>query len=147
MPDCTTTMVGRLGGSPELRFTTGGAAVANFSLAVDHRFQRNNEWESETSWFRVTCWRDLAEHVAASIDKGDRVIVTGRLQERTWTTPEGDKRSVIEVTADEIGPSLRWNDVQIERTEREKPTNENRQAGGSTGGNRSEPLYTEEEPF
>lgn len=137
MSDCTTTMIGRLGGDPELRFTPGGAGVASFTLAVDRRYQKGGEWQKDTSWFKVTAWADLAEHCAASLQKGDRVIVYGRLEQRSWETNEGEKRSVIEVTADDVGPALRWQDVQLDRTERQKPT-VNRAA---------EPEYLPEEPF
>ena len=137
MSDCTTTMIGRLGGDPELRFTATGTGVANFTLAVDRRYQKNGEWQKETSWFKVTTWSDLAEHCASSLQKGDRVIVYGRLEQRSWETNEGEKRSVIEVTADDVGPALRWQDVQVDRTEREKPTNPKA----------NEPVYDDEPPF
>lgn len=137
MSDCTTTMIGRLGQDPELRFTTGGTGVANFTLAVDRRYQKNGEWQKETSWFKVTVWSDLAEHCASSLLKGDRVMVYGRLEQRSWETQEGEKRSVIEVTADDVGPALRWQDVQIDRTEREKPTADRP----------VEAVYGDEEPF
>jgi single-strand DNA-binding protein len=83
--------------------------VANFRLAVTGRFKDGDSWrDGETSYFRINVWRQLAEHVAESLSKGDRTIVIGRLKSRSWETPEGDKRSVVEVEADEVAPSLRW---------------------------------------
>lgn len=118
MPDSTTTIIGTLVRPPELRFTQGGRGVATIGVAVNHRYQRNNEWVEEASFFNVTCWGTLAENCSASLDKGSRVIVTGRLQQRSYETNEGDKRSVVEIVADEIGPSLRWATAQLEKTAR-----------------------------
>jgi single-strand DNA-binding protein len=133
------TLVGNLTREPELRYTTGGRGVASFGLAVNRRFQRQGEWEEQTSFFNVTAWGDLGENCAASLIKGTRVVVTGRLEQRSWETQEGEKRTVVEVVADEIGPSLRWATAEIERNEREKPEAQTRQPQG--------PEYAEEEPF
>lgn len=115
-----TTIVGNMTRDPELRFTPTGKAVCNFGVAVGSR--RKNaagEWEDgHTSFFDVTCWGELAENVAESLTKGTRLVVTGRLQQRSWETPEGDKRSKVEVVADEVGPSVRWATVEVNRTER-----------------------------
>jgi single-strand DNA-binding protein len=90
--------------------------VANFRLAVTPRVKDGEGWrDGETSFFRVNVWRQLAEHVSESLTKGDRAVVTGRLKSRSWETPEGDKRSVVEVEADEVAPSLRWATAKPER--------------------------------
>jgi single-strand DNA-binding protein len=83
--------------------------VANFRLAVTARIKDGDTWrDGDTSYFRINVWRQLAEHIAESLTKGDRAVVVGRLKSRSWETPEGDKRSVVEVEADEVAPSLRW---------------------------------------
>jgi single-strand DNA-binding protein len=112
-------LVGNLTDDPELRFTPQGTAVANFRLAVTARVRDGDTWkDGETSFFRVNVWRQLAEHVAESLRKGTRTMVVGRLRARSWETPEGDKRSVVEVEADEVGPSLKWATAKVERTGR-----------------------------
>ena len=120
MPDSVVTVVGTLGRPPELRFTPGGQAVASFGLAVSRRWQnkQTQEWDEKTSWFNITCWGTLAENVAASLDKGLRVVVTGRLEQREYDTKDGEKRNVVEIVADEIGPSLRWATANVEKTAR-----------------------------
>jgi single-strand DNA-binding protein len=116
MADTHVTITGNLTDDPELTYTQGGTAVANFRLAVTPRVRDGNGWkDGETSFFRITAWRDLAEHLADSLSKGDRVIVLGQLKTRSWETPEGDKRSVVEVTAEEAGPSLRWATAKPQR--------------------------------
>ena len=151
------TLIGNLTRDPELRFTTGGRGVASFGLAVNRRYQQNGEWQEQTSFFNVVCWGDLGENAATSLTKGSRVIVTGRLEQRSWETAENEKRSVIEVVADEVGPSLRWATAQIERTERSG--GDGGFSGGSGGGSPSgaaaaaagarqpDPIYGDEEPF
>jgi single-strand DNA-binding protein len=112
-----TTIVGNLVDDPELRFTNSGTAVANMRVAVTQRIQQDGTWrDGETSFFRVNVWRGQAEHLAESLTKGDRVMVTGRLRQRTWETAEGDKRSVTEIEADEVGASLKWATAKVERT-------------------------------
>jgi single-strand DNA-binding protein len=109
MADTHVTLTGNLTDNPELKFTPNGHPVANFRLAVTARIKDGEGWrDGETSFFRVNVWRQLAEHVAESLAKGDRAVVIGRLKSRSWETPEGDKRSVVEVEADEVAPSLRW---------------------------------------
>jgi single-strand DNA-binding protein len=109
MADTNVSIVGNLTDDPELRFTPGGSAVANFRLAVTPRRLDGGEWkDGETSFFRVVAWRALAEHVAESLTKGDRVMVIGSLRTNSWETPQGERRSVVEVQADEVGPSLKW---------------------------------------
>ena len=118
MSDSTVTLVGNAAREPELRFTAAGRAVASFGIAVNRRYQVNNEWQEQVSFFNVTAWGTLAENAAASIAKGTRVIVTGRLEQREYDTKQGEKRTVVEVVADEIGPSLRWARCEVERVER-----------------------------
>jgi single-strand DNA-binding protein len=97
-------------------------------VAVNRRWQNrdNQQWEESTSFFNVTCWRDLAQNVSESLEKGARVVVTGRLEQRSWETQDGERRSVVEIVADEVGPSLRWATADIKRNER-------REGGGSDG--------------
>ena len=127
MADNTVTLVGNLTRDPELRFTTGGRGVASFGLAVSRRYQQNGEWQEQTSYFNIVAWGQMGENAAATLTKGMRVLVTGRLEQREYTTREGDKRTAIEINADEIGPSLRYATAQVERNPRE---------GGDFGGNR-----------
>ena len=124
----TLELIGNIPRDPELRFTPSGAAVANFGLAVNRRWrnQQTNEWEEQVSFFDIVCWRELAENVAESLTKGSRVMVSGRLDQRSWETDQGEKRSKVEVVADEIGPSLRWATAQVTKNER-------RDGGGGGG--------------
>jgi len=147
----TVELIGNVTRDPELRFTPNGAAVANFGLAVNRRWrnQKTNEWEEQVSFFDVVCWRELAENASESLTKGTRVMVSGRLDQRSWEDPkDGSKRSKVEVVADEIGPSLRWATAQVSKNERRE--------GGSGGGFDSAPPAQEppaagysddEEPF
>ncbi len=115
------TVVGNLTGDPELRFTPSGAAVANFTVASTPRtFDRqNNEWkDGETLFLRCSTWREAAESVAESLTKGTRVIAQGRLVQRSYETREGEKRTVVELQVDEIGPSLRYATAKVTRTQR-----------------------------
>jgi single-strand DNA-binding protein len=107
MADTHVTITGNLTDDPELKYTPNGAPVVNFRIAVTARVRDGETWrDGDTSFFRIYAWRQLAEHVADSLSKGDRAIVIGRLKSRSWETPEGDKRSVVEVEADEVAPSL-----------------------------------------
>ena len=140
------TLVGNITRDPELRYTTGGRGVASFGLAVNRRYNVNGEWQEETSFFNVVAWGDLGENSAASLQKGSRVVVTGRLQQREYETREGEKRTVIEVIADDLGPSLRWAQAQVERISRDAAP----QGGGGGGGGAAsapDPIYGDEEPF
>jgi single-strand DNA-binding protein len=114
------TLVGNLTDDPELRYTPNGAAVCKFRIAVNRRMpDGNGGWkDGEASFFSVNCWRGLAENVAESLTRGTRVVVAGRLQYRAWENQDGDKRSAVEVEADEVGPSLKWATARIERTPR-----------------------------
>lgn len=110
MPETIITVVGNLTADPELRFTPSGAAVANFTIASTPRtFDKNTqEWkDGEALFLRASVWRDAAENVAESLSRGTKVIATGKLKQRSFETREGEKRSVVELEVDEIGPSLR----------------------------------------
>ena len=129
------TLVGNLTGDPELRFTPSGSAVANFTIASTPRtFDRqSNEWkDGETLFMRCSIWREAAENVAESLTKGTRVVVTGRMKSRSYQTKEGENRTVIELEADEIGPSLRYATAKVNRTQRSG-------GGGFGGGGQSGP--------
>lgn len=117
--DNAVTVVGNLTDDPELKYTPNGAAVANFSIAVSRRVknEQTQQWEdADTSFFRISCWRTMAENAAESLTRGTRVVVVGRLKQRSWETPEGDRRSVVEIEADEIAPSLKWATARLEKT-------------------------------
>lgn len=110
------TVIGNLTADPELRFTPAGAAVANFTVASTPRIfdRQSNEWKDGDALFlRCNIWREAAEHVAESLHRGDRVIVQGRLKQRSYETREGEKRTVIELEVDEIGPSLRYATAKV----------------------------------
>ncbi len=126
------TLVGNITRDPELRFTNTGQATSSFGLAVNRRWQnrQTQEWEEATSFFDIVCWREMAENAAESLTRGARVIVTGRLEQRSWETPDGDKRSKVEVVADEIGPSIRWATAQVTKNERRGPAEGGPQGGG-----------------
>ena len=119
--DTVITIIGNLTADPELRFTPSGAAVANFTVASTPRqFDRqSNEWkDGETLFMRCSVWRDAAENVAESLQRGTRVIVSGRLKSRSYETKEGEKRTVVEMDVDEIGPSLRSATAKVNKTQR-----------------------------
>ncbi|MBC7291885.1 MAG: single-stranded DNA-binding protein [Actinotalea sp.] len=126
--DTVITVVGNLTGDPELRFTPSGAAVANFTIASTPRtFDRqSNEWkDGDTLFMRCSIWREAAENVAESLTKGMRVIAQGRLVQRSYETREGEKRTVVELQVDEVGPSLRYASAKVTRAQR---------SGGGGGG-------------
>ena len=119
--DTVITIIGNITGDPELRFTPSGAAVANFTVASTPRaFDRqSNEWkDGETLFMRCSVWRDAAENVAESLNRGTRVIVSGRLKSRSYETKEGEKRTVVEMEVDEVGPSLRYASAKVTKTQR-----------------------------
>ncbi|MFM9085710.1 MAG: single-stranded DNA-binding protein [Acidimicrobiia bacterium] len=134
MADNTVTLIGNLTRDPEIRFTSTGRAVASFGLAVGRRYQVNGEWQEQTSYFNVTAWGQLGENAAATLGKGNRVVVTGRLEQREYTNREGEKRTAIDVIADELGPSLRWATATIERNPRPEGGR-----GGAAGGDGGQP--------
>ncbi|WP_306879661.1 single-stranded DNA-binding protein [Paenarthrobacter nicotinovorans] len=134
--ETTITVIGNLTSDPELRFTPSGSAVANFTIASTPRtFDRqSNEWkDGETLFLRASVWREAAENVAESLTKGTRVIVSGRLKSRSYETKEGEKRTVIELEVDEIGPSLRYANAKVNRTQRSN------QGAGNGGGFGNQP--------
>lgn len=113
------TLIGNLVDDPELRFTPSGVALAKLRFAVNRRWRgQDGEWQEDTSFFTGTVWREQAEAVAESLQKGTRVIVTGRLEQRSWETEQGEKRSVVEIQIDEVGPSLRWATASVNKTQR-----------------------------
>src|ERR1700722_8063774 len=134
-------IVGNLTRDPELRFTPSGQATASFGVAVNRRWQnrQSQEWEEATSFFDIVCWGQLAENSAQSLTRGSRVVISGRLDQRSWENNEGEKRSKIEITADEVAPSLRWATVQITRNERRGPDDGGTPTGGGGGGSRNVP--------
>jgi len=119
--DTTITVIGNLTGDPELRFTSSGAAVANFTVASTPRsFDRqSNDWkDGDTLFLRCSIWREAAENVAESLTKGMRVIASGRLVQRSYETREGEKRTVVELQVDEVGPSLKYASAKVTRAQR-----------------------------
>ncbi|MBJ7292605.1 MAG: single-stranded DNA-binding protein [Ilumatobacteraceae bacterium] len=151
MADNNITLVGNLTRDPELRFTATGRGVASFGIAVGRRYQVNGEWKEDTSYFNVTAWGQLGENASATLSKGMRCVVSGRLEQREYNNREGEKRSAIEVVADEIGPSLKWATAQVERNPRDANAQgggaSNRGQGGQTAGGDENPFGGEEEPF
>ncbi len=149
--DNSVTVVGNATRDPELRFTPSGQAIASFGLAVNRRWQnrQTQEWEERVSFFDIVCWQQMAENVAESVQKGTRVIVTGRLEQRSWES-NGEKKSKIEIVADEIGPSLRYATAGVTRNERRGDFEGG--GGGASSAPRAvanEPAggYSDEEPF
>ncbi|REF29402.1 single-stranded DNA-binding protein [Calidifontibacter indicus] len=135
--DTVITIIGNLTQDPELRFTPSGAAVANFTVASTPRqFDRQtNEWkDGETLFMRCSVWRDAAENVAESLTRGSRVIVSGRLKSRSFETKEGEKRTVVELDVDEVGPSLRYATAKVAKTQRGGGNFGGGQGGGNFGG-------------
>lgn len=148
--DNNVSITGNATREPELRFTPSGQAVANFGVAVNRRWQnrQTQEWEESVSFFDVTCWSTLAENVAESVAKGTRVTVTGRLDQRSWETQEGDKRSKVEIVADDVAVSLRWATADVMRNERPEGGGGGGRSSGGGGGNSGPPPYNpDEEPF
>lgn len=144
MSDNNVTIVGNVTKSPELRFIASGQATANFGIAVNRRWmnKQTNQWDESTSFFNVVAWREMAENIAESVSKGDRVVVTGRLEQRSWETDGGEKRTVVEIVADEVAPSLRWATAAVTRNERSGSSNTSRPAP------QADPGYGfDEEPF
>lgn len=133
------TVIGNLTNDPELRFTPSGSAVANFTLASTPRTfdAQAKEWkDGETLFLRAAVWREAAENVAESLTKGMRVIVSGRLKSRSYETKEGEKRTVIELEVDEIGPSLKYANAKVNRTQR-SGNGQGNSGGGFGGGNQA----------
>ncbi|MGC8464190.1 MAG: single-stranded DNA-binding protein [Acidimicrobiales bacterium] len=129
----STTLVGNLTRDPEIRYTRDGQATTTLGVAVNRRWQQRGtgEWEEATSFFDVVCWRDLAENVALSLTKGARVVVSGRLEQRSWEPEEGERRTKVEVVADDVAASLRFATVEVHRTERREIVTDSDGAGGA----------------
>jgi single-strand DNA-binding protein len=127
----TTTISGNLTRDPEIRYTRDGQATTSLGVAVNRRWQNRDskEWEEATSFFDVVCWRELAENTALSLTKGMRVVVTGRLEQRSWETEEGDRRFKVEIVADEIGASLRFATADVLKVERHQPASDGDESG------------------
>ena len=142
------TVVGNLTADPELRYTQNGLPVANFTIASTPRtFDRQaNEWkDGEALFLRASVWREFAEHVSQSLQKGSRVIAQGRLKQRSFETQQGEKRTVIELEVDEIGPSLRYATAQVTRT---TGGGAGRSSGGNQGGGGfGQPQQVAEQPW
>ena len=148
--DTIITVVGNLTADPELRFTASGAAVANFTVASTPRtFDRQSgEWkDGEALFLRCNIWREAAENVAESLTRGARVIVTGRLKQRSFETREGEKRTVVEVEVDEIGPSLRYATAKVNKASRSGGGGGGGGfGGGGGGGSRQQPAPASSAP-
>ena len=137
--DTIITVVGNLTADPELRFTPSGAAVANFTVASTPRMfdRQSNEWkDGEALFMRCNVWRQAAENVAESLTRGARVVVTGRLKQRSFETREGEKRTVVELEVDEIGPSLRYATAKVNKVSRGSGGGDFGGGGGGYGGGR-----------
>lgn len=152
MPQIEITVCGNLARDPDVKFTPNGVAVAQFTVASNERVRDGDGWkDGPTSWVRCVAWRDLAEHVADSLNKGDRVVVRGVLRQREYEAPAkngdpGGKRSVWEVQADDVGPNLKYASAKIKKASRdqvpppEDPWADSVQSGGPGG-------YSDEAPF
>ncbi|MGB5758490.1 MAG: single-stranded DNA-binding protein [Acidimicrobiales bacterium] len=148
--DNTVTVTGNATREPELRFTPSGQAVASFGIAVNRRWQnrQTQEWEEAVSFFDITAWAQLAENAAETVGKGTRVTVTGRLDQRSWENQEGEKRSKVEIVADDIAVSLRWATAEVIKNER--ADGGGGRSGGGGGASRTDgppPYNPDEEPF
>jgi single-strand DNA-binding protein len=135
----TITISGNITREPEMRYTPSGISKVTFGVAVNRSWRNQNtqEWEEQTSFFNVVAWRQLAENASATLQKGSRVVVSGRLEQRSWETEQGEKRSIVEVVADDIAVSLRFATAEIHKVERTGPD-----GGGGGGGNRPAPART-----
>lgn len=134
--ETTLTIVGNLTAAPELRYTPSGVAVANMTVASTPRYydKRAGQWaDGDTLFLRVTAWRQLAENAGESLSRGDRLVVTGRLRQKSYETPEGDKRTSLELHADELGASVRHAVVKV--------TKASRMTSGASGGGDDEPPF------
>lgn len=152
MADNDITIKGNLTRDPELRFTQSGQAICNLGVAVNRRYQQNGEWvDGPTQFFNVTCWGAYGENVAASLQKGDRVVVTGRIEFREYEGKEGNTVRTHDIQADEVCPSLKWATATVARTTRSngqaqpRPTADSQ--GGPSYGAPADPIYGDEDPF
>lgn len=136
-------IVGNLTRDPETRMFDSGSSITSFGLAYNHRKfnKQENDWDEEVHFFDVVCWGDLGAHVANSLSKGTRVLVEGRLAHRTWENDEGEKRSKVEIVADEVAPSLRWATATVTKVEKGASSSAAPAASASVADT------SEEEPF
>lgn len=147
------TVVGNLTSDPELRFTQSGVAVASFNVASTPRFFKDGEWQDgDTLFMRCNVWRQMAENVGETLSKGTRVLVTGRLRQRSYETQNGEKRTVIELEVDEVGPSLRYATAKVNKAAREGGQQnggwgQQRQAPPANDPWANAPGYSDEPPF
>jgi single-strand DNA-binding protein len=133
--DNQVTLVGNITNDPELRFTPSGSAVANFTVAINRRIRQGDQWEDKLDgFFNCSCWRDMAENAAESLRKGARVVVVGRLQQRSWEDRDGNKRTAVEVQVDEVAPSLRWATATIQKSQRSSGGGARQSGGGGNAG-------------
>jgi single-strand DNA-binding protein len=132
----TTTITGNLTRDPEIRYTREGQATTSLGVAVNRRWmnRETSEWEEATSFFDVVCWRELAENTALTLTKGARVVVTGRLEQRSWETEDGDRRFKVEIVADEVGASLRFATADVHKVERRQVTDDEAGADAAADG-------------
>ena len=137
------TVIGNLTGEPELRYTQGGTAMLTGSIADNRRYQVNGEWQEETSYVNFVAWRELAENAAATLSKGMRVVVTGRLQQRSYEDKDGNKRSAFDIVVDDIAPSLRFATATVAKTTKAGDTTAPRPSAPAP----QAPAYVDEEPF
>lgn len=137
------TIIGNLTNEPELRFTHSGTAMLTGSIADNRRYQVNGEWQEETSYVNFVAWRDLAENAAASLSKGMRVVVSGRLQQRSYEDKDGNKRSAFDIVVDDIAPSLRFATASVTKTTKSTESGSPRPATPAP----EAPVYVDEEPF
>jgi len=151
MADNTITVVGNITRDPELKFLNSGQAALRLSIAVSRRWQnrQTQEWEEKTSFFDVQCYGPMAENAANSFSKGTRVIVTGRMEQRSWETENGEKRSAFEIVADEVAPSLRWATAVVTKTPRAEGGNfqSNDRPAAAPRSNEPSTYAFDEEPF
>ena len=147
------TLVGNITRDPELRFTPSGQAIATFGLAVNRSWQnrQTNEWQEQTSFFNVACWGEMGANAAESLHKGSRILVEGRLEQRSWEDKESkEKRSTVEIVANEIGPSLRFATAAVTKTERRGAEGGGQAASSRPAPNEPDGGYSpddSEEPF
>ena len=148
MADNEITITGNLTREPELRFTTGGTATCSLGVAVNRRYMQNSEWvDAPTQFFNVTVWGQYGENVAASVNKGDRVIVKGRLEFRKYENKDKIEVTTHDIQADEVAVSLKFATATVERTKRPEGGTAAPQRSGGAVGRPADPVYGDEEPF
>jgi len=140
------TVEGNLTSDPEMRFTQTGVAYVSGSIASNRKYQVNGQWEEKTSYFNFSAWRELAENIAATCTKGMRVIISGRIEQKTWTDKEGNERKTHELVVDDIGPSLRWATASVTKTARPGSDQSSNVTSVKQEFNATE-AYAEEDPF